>query len=72
MPEFWMSHMQYICISTLHKLLRSDQDRRILNAVNYLRWCILQKECLNAGAQPDIFQGRGGFMELVHFDKHFA
>ena len=24
-----------------------------------------------AGAQPKIFQGRGGFMELGHFDKHF-
>ena len=25
-----------------------------------------------AGAQPDIFQGRGGFVELGHFDKYFA
>ena len=23
-------------------------------------------------AQPKIFQGRGGFMELGHFDKHFV
>ena len=23
------------------------------------------------GAQPDIFQGRGGFVKLGHFDKHF-
>ena len=23
------------------------------------------------GAQPDIFQGRGGFLKLGHFDKHF-
>ena len=25
-----------------------------------------------AGAQPEIFQGRGGFVELAHFDKHFV
>ena len=24
-----------------------------------------------AGAQPEIFQGRGGFVKLGHFDKHF-
>ena len=23
------------------------------------------------GAQPDIFHGRGGFVKLEHFDKHF-
>ena len=22
--------------------------------------------------QPEIFQGRGGFVELGHFDKHFV
>ena len=26
----------------------------------------------NAGAQPETFQGRGGFMELGHFDKYFV
>ena len=26
----------------------------------------------HAGAQPEIFQGRGGFVELGHFDKHFV
>ena len=25
-----------------------------------------------AGAQPKIFQGRGGFLESGHFDKYFA
>ena len=25
-----------------------------------------------AGAQPEIFQGRGGFLELAHFSKHFV
>ena len=23
-----------------------------------------------SGAQPEIFQGRGGFVKLGHFDKH--
>ena len=27
---------------------------------------------LHADAQPDIFQGRGGFVELGHFHKHFT
>ena len=26
----------------------------------------------NAGVQPEIFQGRGGFVELRHFDNHFV
>ena len=25
----------------------------------------------NTGSQPKIFQGRGGFVKLGHFDKHF-
>ena len=25
----------------------------------------------NSGPQPGIFHGRGGFVELGHFDKHF-
>ena len=25
-----------------------------------------------AGAQPKLFQGRGGFLESGHFDKYFA
>ena len=24
-----------------------------------------------SGAQPEIFQGRGGFVKLRHFDKYF-
>ena len=27
---------------------------------------------LDTGAQPEIFQGRGGFAELGYFDKHFV
>ena len=26
----------------------------------------------NSGAQPEIFQGRGGFVELGYFNKHFV
>ena len=26
---------------------------------------------VTAGAQPKIFLGRGGFVKLGHFDKHF-
>ena len=26
----------------------------------------------HAGAQPEIFQGKGGFVELGHCDKHFV
>ena len=26
----------------------------------------------HAGAQPEIFQGSGGFIKLGHFDKHFV
>ena len=26
----------------------------------------------STGAQPEIFQGRGGFVKLGHFDKHFV
>ena len=29
-----------------------------------------KKSCLREGTQPELFQGRGGFMELGHFDKH--
>ena len=33
------------------------------------------KEChdiiKNPGVQPEIFEGRGGFVKLGHFDKHF-
>ena len=37
------------------------------------RFTVLQKEqFLSAGKQPEFFQGRGGFMELEHFDKHFV
>ena len=33
---------------------------------------LANKKCLSAGTQPEIFQGRRGFEELGHFDKHFV
>ena len=27
---------------------------------------------MNTGGQPEIFQGRGGFVELGHFGKSFV
>ena len=32
----------------------------------------VQKEPSKAGMQSEIFQGRGSFGELGHFDKHFV
>ena len=32
----------------------------------------LEEDMRQAGAQPEIFQGRGGFVKLGHFDKHFV
>ena len=45
---------------SLYKLLSSYQDIHLQNTVKHLRWSALQKEqCLSAGAQPELFQGRG-------------
>ena len=54
------------------KLLNSySKQRRIQNTVKHLRWSVLHKELyLSAGAQPEIFQVREGFVELGHFVKH--
>ena len=42
-----------------YKLLSNHRGRRIQNTVKHLKWGVLQKEqCLGAGAQSDIFQGR--------------
>ena len=34
--------------------------------------CKILKLITKSGAQPEIFQGRGGFVELGHFDKLFV
>ena len=58
-------------IRSLHKLLSSYWNRRIQNIVKHLRWSILQKECLSAGAQPEFLQvwQVGGGEGVGHFDK---
>ena len=47
----------------MEQLLR---QRRIQNTVKHPKWSLLQKECLSAGAKPEIFQGK------EFFDKHFV
>ena len=32
---------------------------------------IYTKKAYRPGAQPEIFQGRGGFVEFGHFNKHY-
>ena len=47
-------------------------SRRIQNTVKHLKWSILKKKsCLSAATQPEIFLGRGGFVELGHFYKNW-
>ena len=31
-----------------------------------------KRNTTEAGTQPEIFRGRGGFVKVVHFDKHFV
>ena len=38
---------------------------------SFLSSPFLNLQTIQAGAQRDIFQGRGGFVELGHFDKSF-
>ena len=42
------------------------ETRRLKNAVIFI-----QITYIYASAQPEIFQGREGFMKLRHFDKDF-
>ena len=42
------------------------EQRKLENSCGPWRWC-----CKTAGAQPEIFQSRWGFVKLGHFDKHF-
>ena len=37
-----------------------------------LKYATVYTLCMyTPGTQPEIFQGRGGFLKLRHFDKHF-
>ena len=75
MSEFWMCLIQYIvqghCTSywTVIEIKTYSEYCQ-----TFKRWRVLQiGQCLSAGAQPEIFQGRGGgFVELGHLDKHFV
>ena len=76
MPEFWMCLMQYMrsheYIRSLYKLLSSYWIRHIQNIVIHLRLVVLQKEqCVSTFVQPEILQGREGFVELGQFNKNF-
>ena len=55
MPEFLNVPDEVHSIRSLYNLLSSYRDRRIQNPVKHLRCSILQKECLSAGAQTEIF-----------------
>ena len=49
--------------------LRSTQNKGVTFLL-FGTWTLVSLP--HAGAQPEIFQGRGSFMELGHFDKHFV
>ena len=38
----------------------------------FFKYVVNQKSSRDTGAQPELFQGRGGFVELGHFDKLFV
>ena len=55
--------------SSYHSQVRSTQN----NGVAFLLfglWTLVS--FLHADAQPEIFQDRGGFVEVGHLDKHFV
>ena len=35
-------------------------------------FCFQHFQGIPSGVKPEIFQGKGGFVELEHFDKHFV
>ena len=51
------------------KVRRSTQNKGV-TFLFFETWTLVSFP--HAGAQPEIFQGRGGFVELGHFDKHFV
>ena len=63
------------CMTKIELDLNSDVDmylffeKVIKGGVSYISK-IYSKA--NTVAQPEIFQGRGGFVEFVHFNKHFV
>ena len=55
--------------SSYHSQVRSTQNKGVTILLLGL-WTLVS--FLHAGARPEIFQGRGGFVELGHLDKHFV
>ena len=55
--------------SSYHSQVRSTQNKGVTFLLFGL-WSLVS--FLHAGAQPEIFQGRGGFVELGHLDKYFV
>ena len=62
-----------VAVITQDSVIDENLRRKIKNRTLYA--CRLFPEFFNilavAGVQPEICQGRGGFMELGDFDKHF-
>ena len=58
-------------VSSYHSKVRSTQKKGVTFLFFFFEtWTLVSFP--HAGVQPEIFQGRGGFVELGHFDKHFV
>ena len=55
--------------SSYHSQVRSTQNKGVTFLLFGLWTLVLS---LHAGMQPEIFQGRGDFVELGHLDKYFV
>ena len=55
--------------SSYHSQVRSTQNKGVAFLLFGL-WTLVS--FLHADAQPEIFQDRGGFVEVGHLDKHFV
>ena len=75
--SWWSEHYSqeesFICV--LWKICSENFCQLDNIGVLFKKVLLLQPTTLSqrgsSGAQPEIFQGRGGFMKLGHFDKHF-
>ena len=55
--------------SSYHSKVGSTQNKGV-RFLLFATWTLISTA--HAGAQPEIFQGREGSVELGHFDKHFV
>ena len=71
----WVTQMKTVvclCDPLLHLVLWQKWEKKKKKlAVFRSRPTGINKPNERTGAQPDIFQGRGGFVKLGHFDTHF-